>query len=280
MSDIAGDWAGKILGTNNADIFVEIAQQQRDLTGMVRINDPMAGVSVYDYKGTFDDGQLHLEMDPNPQTIRQSRSHTATVNGQRVVVQTDVVSLGHVSVTGTQVEAERIEGKWTSSIGTGGAFWINRATSRIETASKFEGPQTSNVAFIMMSISAADPTLEDSLNAIKRAAGQHGIDAVRVDEIEHSKKITDVILEQLRGSRFLVCDISTERPNVYYELGFAHGIDKEVILVAREGTTLHFDIKDYNVIFYKSYSDLEFRVAKRIGEAIAAQPGVAGDAAR
>jgi len=280
MSDMAGDWAGKILGTNNADIFVEIAQQQRDLTGMVRINDPMAGVSVYDYKGTFDDGQLHLEMDPNPQTIRQSRSHTATVNGQRVVVQTDVVSLGHVSVTGTQVEAERIEGKWTSSIGTGGAFWINRATSRIETASKFEGPQTSNVAFIMMSISAADPTLEDSLNAIKRAAGQHGIDAVRVDEIEHSKKITDVILEQLRGSRFLVCDISTERPNVYYELGFAHGIDKEVILVARKGTTLHFDIKDYNVIFYKSYSDLEFRVAKRIGEAIAAQPGVAGDTAR
>jgi hypothetical protein len=280
MTDVAGDWAGKILGTNNADIFVEIEQQQRDLNGTVRINDPMFGASVYDYKGTFEDGHLHLEMDPSPQTIKQSRSQTAIVNGQRVVVQTDVVNLGHVSVTGKQVEAERIEGRWTSSIGTGGAFWISRATSRVETASKFEGPQAANIAFIMMSISATDPTLEDSLNAIKRATAQHGIDAVRVDEIEHSKKITDVILEQLSGSRFLVCDISTERPNVYYELGYAHGIGKEVILVAREGTTLHFDIKDYNVILYKSYSDLEFRVAKRIGESIAAQPGSQPIAAR
>jgi hypothetical protein len=31
MIDIAGDWAGKILGTYNADIFVEITQRQRDL---------------------------------------------------------------------------------------------------------------------------------------------------------------------------------------------------------------------------------------------------------
>lgn len=280
MTGIAGDWVGKLLGTNTADIFVEIAQLQLDVTGTVRINDPMFGVAVYDYKGTFEDEQLCLEMDPSPQTITQSRTHTAIVNGQRVVVQTDAVSLGHVSVTGKQVEAERIEGKWTSSIGTGGVFWINRATSRVETASKFAGPQTANIAFIMMSISATDPTLEDSLNAIKRATAQHGIEAVRVDEIEHSKKITDVILEQLRGSRFLVCDISTERPNVYYELGFAHGIGKDVILVAREGTTLHFDIKDYNVIFYKSYSDLEFRVAKRVGDVIAAQPGSQPNAAR
>lgn len=280
MTDIAGDWAGKILGTNNADIFVEIAQQQRDLAGTVRINDPMYGTSVYDYKGTFADRQLHLEMDPSPQTIKQSHSHTTIVNGQRVVIQTGAVSLGHVSVTGKQVEVGRIEGKWTSSIGTGGAFWISRATSHVETASKFEGPQIANVAFIMMSISASDPTLEDSLNAIKRATAQHGIEAVRVDEIEHSKKITDVILEQLRGSRFLVCDISTERPNVYYELGFAHGIGKEVILVAREGITLHFDIKDYNVIFYKSYSELESRVAKRIGDAIATQHGSQQGAAR
>lgn len=140
MTDIAGDWVGKILGTNNADIFVEIVQSQRDLTGTVRINDPMYGSSVYDYKGTLQDRLLNLEMDPSPRNLQQSRSHTAIVNGRRVVVQTEGVSLGHVSATGTLVEAERIEGKWVSSIETGGAFWISRANSRIETASKFEGP--------------------------------------------------------------------------------------------------------------------------------------------
>lgn len=271
MSNIEGDWVGKILGTNNADVFVEIEQQQQNLQGSVRINDPIYGASVYDFKGSFLNGQLKFEMDPSPQTVHQSHSHTAVVNGKRVSVYTDYVNLGHVSATGKQIDTDRIEGKWVSSIGTGGAFWLSRAITRIETASKFEGPQIANIAFIMMSISATDPTLEDALSAIKRATAQHGIEAVRVDEIEHSKKITDVILEKLRGSRFLVCDISTERPNVYYELGFAHGIGKEVILTAREGTTLHFDIKDYNVIFYKNYSELEFRVAKRISETIASQ---------
>lgn len=278
MTDITGDWVGKILGTNNADIFIEIAQSQIDLTGTVRMNDPVYGTAVYDYKGTLQDRLVSLEMDPSPQSLQQIRSQTAIVNGHRVVVQTNSVSLGHVSVSGTLVEPERIEGKWVSSIGTGGAFWITRANSRVETASKLEGQQTANVAFIMMSISTSDPTLEDSQNAIKRATAQHGIEAVRVDEIEHSKKITDVILEKIKVSRFLVCDISTERPNVYYELGFAHGIGKEVILFAREGTTLHFDIKDYNVIFYKSYSELETRVAKRIGDVITAQPEPMGSA--
>lgn len=271
MTDISGDWAGKIIGTNNADIFVEIAQSDQNVSGTVRINDPMYGASVYSYTGKFSDQILHLEMDPDTQNAQHARSHTVLVNGRSVVVQTPGISLGHVSVDGKLVESERVEGKWTSTIGTGGTFWITRANTMVETASKFEGPQTANVAFIMMSISATDPSLEDSLNAIKRATAQHGIEGVRVDEIEHSKKITDVILDKLRASRFLVCDISNERPNVYYELGYAHGIGKEVILVAKEGTTLHFDIKDYNVIFYKSYSELENRVAKRIGEAIGVQ---------
>ena len=276
MTDITGDWAGKILGTNNADIFVEISQSNSDLTGSVRINDPVFGVAVYDFAGTFDDSRFKWDMVPRPQIV-QSPKHPS---GLELFVQTNGVELGHVSASGHQIDGDRIEGKWESTIGTGGSFWITRASSRVETASKFEGSQAANVAFIMMSISAIDPTLEDSLNAIKRATAQHGIEAVRVDEIEHSKKITDVILEKLSVSRFLVCDITTERPNVYYELGFAHGIGKDVILVAREGTVLHFDIKDYNVIFYKTYSELEKRVAKRIGDAIAAQPIIPPDDAR
>jgi hypothetical protein len=268
MSIFNGDWTGKILGTNNADIFVEIVESNGSLQGTVRINDPLYGTSVYTYTGNSEASTFHLEMDPTPSSNTQNRTHTALVNGRRVTVQTEGVNLGHVTVEGNLVEIDRVEGKWISSTGTGGTFWIKKAVTSVETASKFEGDIMDNVAFIMMSISSDDPSLEDSLNAIKRATKQHGIEGVRVDEIEHSQKITDIILEKLRNSRFLVCDITTERPNVYYELGYAHGIEKEVILVAKEGTTLHFDIKDYNVIFYKGYSDLETRVARRIGEAI------------
>jgi hypothetical protein len=271
MDNLSGEWTGKILGTNNADIYAEIAENEGILAGTVRINDPLYGIAVYTFNGNRDGLSLNFEMDPTPNNLQQKRTHTVVVDGRPVTVETEGVNLGHVTVNGRLIESGRVEGKWVSSLGTGGTFWIVSATRNVEIASKYNGTQMENIAFIMMRVSSEDPALQDSLNAIKRATSQHGIEGVRVDEIEHSKKITDVILQKIRNSRFLICDITNERPNVYYEIGYAHGIEKEVILVAKEGTNLHFDIKDYNVIFYKSYSELESRVARRIGEAIGNQ---------
>lgn len=169
MSIFNGDWTGKILGTNNADIFVEIVESNGSLQGTVRINDPLYGTSVYTYTGNSEASTFHLEMDPTPSSNMQNRTHTALVNGRRVTVQTEGVNLGHVTVEGNLVEIDRVEGKWISSTGTGGTFWIKKAVTSVETASKFEGDIMDNVAFIMMSISSGDPSLEDSLNAIKRA---------------------------------------------------------------------------------------------------------------
>ena len=66
----------------------------------------------------------------------------------------------------------------------------------------------------------------------------------------------------------MICDISKERPNVYYELGYTHGIGKEVILTAKHGITMPFDIKDYNTIFYRNMTELEDNLSKRISAII------------
>jgi hypothetical protein len=52
------------------------------------------------------------------------------------------------------------------------------------------------------------------------------------------------ITESIERAEFLVFDLSYERPNVYYELGYAHGVGNEapeILLIAREGTSVHFD---------------------------------------
>lgn len=267
MISLTGDWSGRIVGTNNADIFVEINHLDSKLSGTLRINDPLAGVSVYGFTGAIDaGGMMTLEMEPTGDS-RLPNAQTAFVNGHRLLI-TLPSGLGRVTASAKVVSNDRIEGKWTSSIGTGGTLWIARATAIVETASQFSGTISENVVFVMMPISDADHFLEDSLGAIKRAAAKNGLQAVRVDEIEHSGKITEVVLAKLRTCRFLVCDVTNERPNVYYELGYAHGLEKDVILVARLGTSVHFDVKDYNVIFYKSFADLEARVDRRIADAI------------
>ena len=121
-----------------------------------------------------------------------------------------------------------------------------------------------NIAFVMMSISDSEPELEDVLYAIQRACGTVNMEAVRADKVEHSGRITDLILEYLRTSQYLICDLTTERPNVYYELGYCHGLSREVVLIAKHGTRLHFDIKDYNVIFYKNMTELEQKLLARL----------------
>lgn len=74
----------------------------------------------------------------------------------------------------------------------------------------------------------------------------------RVDESAFAGAIMDRIQDGIRAADFVVADLSDERPNVYLEVGYAWGVGKPVILVAREGTRLHFDLAHHKCLFYKS----------------------------
>jgi hypothetical protein len=118
--------------------------------------------------------------------------------------------------------------------------------------------------FVLMSMNEADQLLDKVHSTIKQTCAEFNLRAERADDIEHSGRITDKIIERIRAARILVADLSHERPNVYYELGFAHGLDREVIMIAQKDTQLHFDIKDFNVIFYANASELGSRLKKRL----------------
>jgi len=69
--------------------------------------------------------------------------------------------------------------------------------------------------------------------------------------------ITDVILSSINRSRFLVADLTDAKPNCYYEVGYAHALRKPVIILAKEGTTRHFDISTYKWNYWIDYKDLK-----------------------
>lgn len=105
---------------------------------------------------------------------------------------------------------------------------------------------------------------------IEPAIVETGYEPLRIDNKEHTNKIDDEIVASIRASRFVVADYTAgdtgARGGVYYEAGLAHGLGLPVIFMAREGTDLHFDIRQYNTIFWKTdnFADARERLKNRI----------------
>lgn len=114
-----------------------------------------------------------------------------------------------------------------------------------------------NLVFVIMAF--AGEGMQDTYAAIKDECQKLHLNAHRVDENIGSGLIIGEITEDIENAEFIICDLTYERPNVYYELGYAHGVGNEgsdILLIAREGTTLHFDIAPFRVQYYRSTEHL------------------------
>jgi hypothetical protein len=113
-----------------------------------------------------------------------------------------------------------------------------------------------DTVFVVMSFS---PDLDESYRAIQDGASELGLRAERADDSVGSGIILSQITKSIEDAEFVVVDLTNERPNVYYELGYAHGVGNasaDILLVAREGTALHFDIAPLRVRYYSSAAEL------------------------
>ena len=120
-------------------------------------------------------------------------------------------------------------------------------------------------------------------NGIKLGIEDAGYKPVRIDQINHNNKIDDEIIAEIRRSKFIVADFTSDilrrgekspfdfdlaiaRGGVYFEAGFAKGLGKEVIWTVREDVLplVHFDTRQFAHIVWKNPADLRSRLAKRI----------------
>jgi hypothetical protein len=99
---------------------------------------------------------------------------------------------------------------------------------------------------------------------IKPTIEKYQFEIKRADEISHTKLITEIIIDSINKSKFLIADLTEEKPNCYYEVGYAHSLGKPVIIIAKEGTPRHFDIAAYKWIHYVDYQDLKPKLEKEV----------------
>ena len=128
-----------------------------------------------------------------------------------------------------------------------------------------------NKAFVIMRFN--DDILDSAYSGvIKPTFEQFGIDVERSDERQDAGSISYEILESIATSRIVFTDLTGSRPNCYYETGFAHALGKELILCIRDGEKIHFDLKQYRFLTWRTENDLRIRLIARLTAISRARP--------
>ena len=112
---------------------------------------------------------------------------------------------------------------------------------------------------------------DDVYNVIKEECVKLSLNPQRVDEYVRSGIVIRDIAELIENAEFLIFDLSAERQNVYYELGYAHGVGNEaddILLIAHKGTQLHYDIAGLRIHFYDSLEALRAILSRSLGTMI------------
>jgi nucleoside 2-deoxyribosyltransferase len=104
----------------------------------------------------------------------------------------------------------------------------------------------------------------DVFASCKEICREFKLEAERTDESTSLERITPRIEKGIRRSAFVIADVSELSPNVFYEIGYAMGLGKDVIVTAKEGTKLPFDIGDVPTIFWAVQDDLKVELRKRL----------------
>ena len=63
-------------------------------------------------------------------------------------------------------------------------------------------------------------------------------------------KIIDQIWSGINGAKVLVAELTSPNPNVFYELGLPHALQKPVVLVSSNEPDVPFDLKHIRVFYY------------------------------
>lgn len=124
-----------------------------------------------------------------------------------------------------------------------------------------------------------NPQFDAVYGAIKATAEALKMECLRADDIwEHDSIIQDIV-SLINRSRIVVCDCTGRNPNVFYEVGIAHTLGRDVILVSQSEADIPFDLRHLRYVTYLNNAEgrgvLMDRLRQRM-DTLSGQRSVAG----
>jgi len=141
-------------------------------------------------------------------------------------------------------------------------YWTYESGKMIDLG-KFE----KDLVFVIMGFNKRRRTY----GIIKSECKELKLNPLRADELKGSGVIIREVIKSIESAEFLVCDLTDERPNVYYEIGYAHAVGNHrsnILMIAKKGSKVHFDISSLRVHYYDSLKSLRSIIKTNMADLI------------
>ncbi|MBC9225168.1 hypothetical protein GL325_02410 [Aeromicrobium sp. 636] len=108
-------------------------------------------------------------------------------------------------------------------------------------------PRENDLVAVMMPF---DGAFADVYTGLKDATVGAGLRCVRADEIWNNHAIMADVISLIWRSRVVIADLSGRNPNVFYEVGIANTLGRDVILICQDLKDIPFDLTGLRAVQY------------------------------
>jgi hypothetical protein len=141
-----------------------------------------------------------------------------------------------------------------------------RARPRAFQLMEFENIEPSLVSAMM----PFHPKFDAVYATLQRTAEAVGLRCRRADDIWENPAVIQDVVSLIDRSNVVICDCTDRNPNVFYEIGIAHALGREVILITQAEADIPFDLRHLRFVQYLNNGEglgaLMVRLQPRLAE--------------
>jgi hypothetical protein len=114
------------------------------------------------------------------------------------------------------------------------------------------------------------PSFDAVYAVLQRVSQGADLRCRRADDIWENPAIIQDVVSLIDRSKVVICDCTGRNPNVFYEIGIAHTLGREVILITQADTDIPFDLRHLRYVRYlnngEGLQELSARLQPRLTE--------------
>lgn len=114
------------------------------------------------------------------------------------------------------------------------------------------------------------PSFDNVYSTLKQASEAVGLRSRRADDIWENPAVIQDVVALIDRAKIVICDCTGRNPNVFYEIGIAHTLGREVILITQSEDDIPFDLRHLRYVKYlnngEGLSELRERLQSRLAD--------------